>query len=310
MEPTNIKVYALILNYNTAEESIKLYNNLADFSFYFLKILIIDNASNNNDINRLKEHIPEDQLILNNSNLGYAGGNNVGLDIALKNNADYVWLLNPDIRVDVHALPLLIETFEENDMLAAVGPRIIRRENRERIFTDGDYILMDENCSTIQKNFNKPVAEVGREINFEVDYIDGSCVMFSADALKKLGRLPEEYFLYFEETDWCFNARSHGWYLGVNTFAVVYNKTSKKRENFHYYFNRNKLIFSKKYHPNYKQVRNYYIKEIFKEFINWLKHGRFRPFFKYYVKGVLAGIYRNCFVSRVLDRINFSINSR
>lgn len=291
----NLNIYAIILNYNSAEESIALYDNLKEGGYGNLNILVIDNASKAADRSQLKQNIPTNALIFNEKNIGYAGGNNVGIEVALIKNADYIWLLNPDIRVKNNTLSILLETALADVSLAAVGSRIIHRTNPSTIFSDGELLLMDEKCSTIHKNSHREVIDVPGGIDYKIDYIDGSCILLNANAINDIGKLSEEYFLYFEETDWCFRARNRKWKLAINSNASVYNLTSVKTDVFHYYFSRNKLIFSKKFHSNFNEVRSYYVKEIMKEFLNRFKGKYFKPYYKSRLKGLLVGILKTAF---------------
>ena len=283
-------VFAIILNYNSAEETIELFTTLKNYNNKYLKILVIDNASEKEDQKRLKNNIPAENIIFNSKNIGYAGGNNIGIEIALKEEADYVWILNPDVRVNDRTLPILIKTLSEDNSLAAVGPRIIHRNNQEKIFSDGEILIKDSTCSTKHKNHNKEVAKVPKNIDYSVDYIAGSSILLNCQTIKDIGKFPEEYFLYFEETDWCFNAKKNNWKLAVNSNAEVYGLTSVKGQVFNYYFMRNKLIFCKKHHLNLKEVRNFYIKEILREVGDRFKGENFKPYFKDRVKGLVSGI--------------------
>jgi len=287
----DFSVYAIILNFNSSYDTLELYENLKKLKSK-MSILVIDNCSDPEDQKHLKNSISNENLIFNNKNLGYAGGNNVGIDIALENNADYVWLLNPDIRIEKQTLPLLLKTITEDSTLAAVGPRIVKRENKTMIFSDGEFLNMDKTCLTSHKNYNLQVTEVPGTIDHSLDYIDGSSILLNCKAITEIGKLPEEYFLYFEETDWCFRAKKHNWKLAVNSNATVYNLTSSRNAVFHYYMMRNKLIFSKKYHPDLKKVRNFYFNQLMMEILFRFKGKYLKPFYKDRVKGLFSGIIK------------------
>lgn len=288
---TSPLTYAIILNYNSSEESIALFQNLEELNEKSLVVLVIDNASPEEDRQKLTESIPKSNLVFNKQNKGYAAGNNVGINIALQKGADYIWILNPDIRVEKESLSVLLSTMNADEEIAAIGPRILRREDKEVIFSDGEKLYFDEKCSTEHKNSWLKEAEVPASLDYDIDYIDGSCILLRARALGEIGILPERYFLYFEETHWCTEAKSKGWKLAVNSNAKVFNLTSKKEATFHYYFMRNRLIFCKKFHPEYKSVRKYYFNLLLDEFLNRFKGKYFRSFYGSRVKGFLSGIY-------------------
>ncbi|TBW25572.1 glycosyltransferase family 2 protein [Gramella sp. KN1008] len=289
---TSQLTYAIILNYNSSEESIALFRNLEELNEKSLVILVIDNASPEEDRQLLKNAIPKSNLILNNSNKGYAAGNNVGINIALQQEAEYIWILNPDIRVEKESLQLLLSTMNADKEIAAIGPRILRREDKEVIFSDGEKLYFDEKCSTEHKNSWLKDIDVSGSKDYDIDYVDGSCILLRASAIKEIGMLPEKYFLYFEETHWCVEAKRKGWKLAVNSNAKVFNLTSEKNGIFHYYFMRNRLLFCKRYHPNFKTVRRYYFNLLLNEFLNRFKGKYFKPFYRSRLKGFFAGVYR------------------
>lgn len=285
-------VFALLLNYNSSEDTLALHDQLVALEMLDLNILVIDNNSTEDQKKILLQHLPKEQIIFSPKNLGYSGGNNLGIAHALNNNADYVWVLNPDIRIEQDTLSTLLGTFNEQEKLAAVGPRIKHRKNRDLIFSDGEVLEMNERCSTYHKNHNLKAEEVYPKIDFEVNYIDGSSIIISALALKEIGNLSEDYFLYFEETDWCYRAKANNWEIAINRNAVVYNATSIKNGLFHFYMIRNRLIFSKKHHPEFEKVRAFYVKSLSRELLNRFRGSYFKPFFTNRLKGLISGLLK------------------
>lgn len=283
-----VKTFALILNYNSSRDSIELFQLLQSFGFKNLFVLVLDNDSKPEDINRLKQRIPDKNLVLNYKNLGYAGGNNIGIQLSIEKGADFVWLLNPDIRVERETLPALLEMITSKPGIAAVGPRIRSRINKNEIFSDGGVIFYDERCHADLLNYDLLVDENPPSINFEIDYVDGSCILINVEAIKSIGLLPNEYFLYFEETDWCAKAKRKGWELGINSFVNAFNLKSPKNATYAYYYFRNRLIFARKYHPEYRKVYWYYSKLISIRIWNRFRYGRKDPFLKWEVKGLFA----------------------
>lgn len=287
------KVYAVILNFNSARETVSLYKNLKGSEHKDLDILVIDNNSEERDKREILKFIPENILLFNSKNLGYAAGNNIGIKKAVDAKAEFVWILNPDIRVEPKTLTTLLDLMLKDANLAAAGPRIISRENKNRIFTDGEVIDLSEGLQTFHKNHNKPVSTTEEKVDYEINYIDGSSILLRRAALKELGFLPEEYFLYWEETDWCTNAKMNNWKLAVDRRARVYNLNSEKGASYHYYFNRNKLIFSKKFNLNYKEVKKNEKALLFRELTNKFRGKYLKPFFFSRAKGLLAGLMLN-----------------
>ncbi|WP_373056911.1 glycosyltransferase family 2 protein [Zunongwangia sp. H14] len=288
-------VYVIILNYNSSHDSVSLFKNLKRDLYQNFQILIIDNCSKSEDVSNLQQNIPHENLIFSSRNLGYAGGNNIGIKKALEEKADYVWILNPDIRTKRNTLSLLLNLMERDHSLAAVGPRIISREHSDKIFSDGEVIDKLDGIKTFHKNHNKFAFNKNEKVDYEIDYIDGSSILLRTAAIYEIGFLPEEYFMYWEETDWCTNAKLYEWKLAVNRSAIVYNLNSPKNGSFHYFYIRNKLLYSKKYKVNYIITRNKEIRVIKNEILKRFKGIYFKPFFFYRLKGLLSGLLINSF---------------
>lgn len=283
----NITVYALILNYNSALDTINIYRQLKKLD---VKILVLDNNSSKVDLEILIEAIPSEELLKNTRNIGYARGNNVGITKAVDAGADYIWILNPDIKLTEGTLSSLLHTIENDPALAAVGPRIIRGENKNIIFSDGGTVAYDNRCHADHKNYGKLVKDNLPYINYDVDYLDGSCLFIRAKALSQLGLLPEQYFLYFEETHWCVNASRLGWKLAANLNTTVYNQESPRNATYFFYTFRNRLLFAKEFHPNSKIVVNYYIKLLFKQTLRRILRIEHPPFLKLRIKALISAI--------------------
>jgi len=213
----------------------------------------------------------------------------------VEEGAEYIWILNPDIRINSETLNLLLEVFYGDEKVAAAGPRIIYRENEDRIFSDGGLVLENNNCTTVHKNQNGYNFLVPEKIDYDLDYIDGSCILLSSKAVKKIGLFSEEYFLYFEETDWCLKAKQNHYKIAVNSRAKAYNLISYKGAVYHFYMMRNRLMFAKKFNLDYKEVRNYQINLLLKEFFLRFKGKYFKPFYLSRFKGFLAGIIKTQF---------------
>lgn len=282
------RTYALILNYNSSADSIELFKLLQSFQFPYLFLLILDNGSIPEDIQNLKQNIPAKNLVLNNYNLGYAGGNNIGIKLAIEDQAKYIWVLNPDIRVRKNTLPLLLDTLQVEKKIAAVGPRIVLRENQDIIFSDGGKIDLNYKCRTFHKSYLCPAQRIKRGQDYNVDYLDGSCILFNTEAIKECGFLPEHYFLYFEETDWCLKAKQSGWTIAVNSYATACNNISVKGKKYYFYYSRNKVLLAIKYHPFPFYAKIYYLWILMYELVlhisghtkKWYWKSRFKGYWK------------------------------
>ena len=196
-------------------------------------------------------------IIQSTENLGYAGGNNLGIKYALsKNDFEYIWILNNDTVVEKNSLKALVKCAEEN---------------KNKIYPLGSVLLYYDKPDYIQavggkfSNFigagshilaNKKFTQRTREHikNIKIDYPVGASLFLSKDFIKEVGMLDEDYFIYFEEIDLTFRGKEAGYSPGICVDSIVYHKESSTidKENqkvstfSDFYAMRNRLLFAKK----------------------------------------------------------------
>lgn len=239
-------VYIIILNYNNEYETYQCLRSLKNINYLNYKILIVDNASTDDSVNKIKMY-ESVECIFSTINLGYAGGNNIGIKYAYENGAKYVCLMNNDVEVTADFLNILVNRMEENSKLAMVGPAICEYYQPEIIqsagcrvnyYTGGITVMGANQClKTYQHRF------------YQCDALGGACILVRMSALRQIGLIPERYFLYFEETEWCKKATNEGYLVKCDSLARVYHKGSisvnKIADLQVYFINRNRVVFIK-----------------------------------------------------------------
>ncbi|MBE0153564.1 glycosyltransferase family 2 protein, partial [Serratia fonticola] len=197
-------------------------------------------------------------LIKNNANLGFAGGNNVGVKFAFnQKDMDFVWLLNNDTEVLPSTLFELLKKFGDNKRFGICGSRLVYFYERDKIQGLGG-TLNPWLCTSKHYAWLEPSNTIYNELNVEseIDYVLGASMMLSRDLIEKVGYLCEDYFLYFEEFDLCKRARSEGFDIGVASKSIVYHKEgastkSGKSDVADYFSVRNRILITKKFFPRY-----------------------------------------------------------
>lgn len=287
-------LYIVILNYNSSEDTVKLYNQIQSFNLRDVTIKVIDNASTSNNIELLKQNIPNEYLILNSKNLGYAAGNNIGIQEAIDNNFEYVLLLNPDIRLKSDCIKFLLKEMYLDDSLAVIGPRICFRENHNVVYSDGGILIKEKGFFTTHLNYKKAKQECTLDNNLHcVDYVNGSCFLARTRVFKEIGFLCESFFMYFEETEWCMRAIQEGYNVKVFSDAEAYHTSSKKGSKYHFYMTRNRLLLAKHNGQYYKVTLQKIRQNILKEVKKSIKSIRFLDTYLYSkIKGYIYGIFQ------------------
>lgn len=200
-------------------------------------------------------------LIQTDSNLGFAGGNNVGIKYALaRDNCKYVWLLNNDTVVDKISLTKQLERYLSSEnpgicsstLLYYDSPKVIQALGGAKYYLWLGYTQHIGQNEKFNTNFD------WRSIEKKIDYPVGASMLVSREFLESVGLLCEEYFLYFEEIDWSIRAKSKGYNLLYAHDSIIYhregastgasnNALQKKSFSSDYYLMRNKIIITKKY---------------------------------------------------------------
>ncbi|MDU7363118.1 glycosyltransferase family 2 protein [Clostridium sp.] len=244
------KVFILVLNYNGYLDTIECVDSLLNISYNNYEILIIDNNSIDNSLIELKKKNWEDKVkILElDENYGYAAGNNKGIEYSLMNGAEYICILNNDVKVESDFLDILVDEYKNDQNIAIIGPAICEYYDPEVIQSTGAHINI--------KRGQVPPINTGVKIkdieqkNIECDYIGGACMLFNKKIIHKFGYIPEAYFLFFEETEWCYRIKKSGMKVVCNTKSVIYHKGSISINKIgglsKYFMERNLIVFIKR----------------------------------------------------------------
>mgnify|MGYP000323579069 CR=1 FL=1 len=216
-------VYVLILNYHSVEDTLQCIDTLRQVNYPRVRVLVIDNASPENEGTILMQKLSKDEFLQLPNNIGYAGGNNVGFQVAMKEGADYILVLNPDVRLRPDSLSCYIQELETDSTIGAL--------NSIQVLDDG-YTIDDKFRRGIFDNHNFPVPDLKTENSqqWEVRTLYGAALMLPVDTIKKVGGFDPLYFAYGEEEDFCRRIKYHGLRLVVTGRAPVRHLRTKENE--------------------------------------------------------------------------------
>ena len=256
----NKLVYIIVLNYNNADDTIECIKSLEKIEYDNYKIVIVDNKSTDDSIEKLKKAFDNKYyFIKSDKNIGYAAGNNLGVQYALENDAEYVCILNNDTIADKKFLKILIDYMENNHSCGLAGPAIMEYDNENIIQSTGWIInLKKGDVSTINNGINIKDA---KDKVLECEYIGGACILARSELIRNIGTLPESYFLFYEETEWCYKAKKHGYKVMCILESKIFHKGSISINAIsglsEYLMNRNRIVFEKRNANLYELVYFY-----------------------------------------------------
>jgi GT2 family glycosyltransferase len=233
-------VYIIVLTWNGKADTLECLQSLQKLSYPNYKIIVVDNASIDGTAEEVLQLYPTVALIRNSSNLRFAGGNNVGIKAALKNQADYILLLNNDTTVAENFLSHLIEAAGSDEQVGMAGPKIYYHSDPKRIWYAGGKI--DWWSGSISHSGVRETDNGQFEKNKTTDYVTGCAMLVKKNVIEKIGILDESYFIYGEDADWSLRAVRAGFELLFVPKAVIWHKVSVSTGgHFSWFKNWNKL---------------------------------------------------------------------
>jgi GT2 family glycosyltransferase len=242
------KVAIILLNWNRADLTIECVRSLKAIDYPDHELIIVDNASTDGSADALKSRCPDVRLLVNNRNLGFAGGNNVGIRYAMGQKADYVLLLNNDTEADPRFLSELVAAAEADPKIGIAGSKIYYFSEPKRLWYAGGKVnLWKGDTHHVGEN----EVDAGQyDGPGDTDYVSGCAMLIRRSVLEEIGLLDERMFLYYEDSDYCMRARRHGFRVVYVPSSVVWHKvsstTGRVKDLQLFYGTRNMLIFEKR----------------------------------------------------------------
>ncbi len=212
-------------------------------------VFVVDNGSTDNSLSVIRASHPECIYLENGENLGFAEGNNRGMQEAIARKADLLLLLNNDTLVDPQFLSEIVSAAKKNPDTAVFGPKIYFHDAPEVIWFAGASV--DRKTG---KCYHIGCAEVeGHDDELPTDYVCGCALAVRTDVAEQVGLLSPDYFLIWEEIDWCWRIRKAGHFCLYVPQAKIWHKVSSsfvegnRGPMWQYYYHRNRLLFHKKH---------------------------------------------------------------
>lgn len=238
----------ILLNWNNTSEVIALIEQLLDSKIPGVEMhcVVVDNGSSAAQVQTLKPLEGRVQIIYSSENLGYAGGNNLGINHALTIGADMIVLMNSDIIFDRDQFNGLIEDVVAKEEVLIAGPVIIEND---KSYVGGRNIAMDLNTRI---RLEDVMQSVNTHSWLDVEYIPGTFIIIRSEVFRKVGILDEAYFFSGEIADFCHRALKAQIKSCVNTKHSIQHKIekNKRREGLYLYYNlRNRFLFVSKFFP-------------------------------------------------------------
>jgi GT2 family glycosyltransferase len=241
-------VAIIILNWNGRDDTLACLASLSHLDYPAYKIIVVDNGSTDDSVIAIRTSYPQITLLETGDNLGYVGGNNVGLEHARTLGVKYALLLNNDTEVAPDFLNLLLQTVEADPHIGVVGPLIYYFDRPKVVWSAGGAINWQQG-STYMIGLNEVDQGQFGPTPHLVDFVTGCALLIKMAVIDQVGVLDPRFFAYYEEVEWCVRVTRAGFSILLVPQAKIWHKISlvarEASPQVHYYMTRNRLLFLK-----------------------------------------------------------------
>ena len=288
------KVIAVTLNWNGKKWIDLCLKSLLKLEYDNYDIVVIDNNSNDGSYEYVVENYNTIKVIRNSKNLGYSKGFNVGINYAIENKADYVLIVNNDTSIGRKALKKLVETAESDQKIGFVTGKVMSLFDRKTIQTAG---RRNDNLRLVGNHIGAGIEDQGQFNGIkDFDFVDDIFLLVKKEVLDKVGGYDEDFFLQFEEADWCCRVKRAGFRIVYNSKAIIWHGGSLSsggdvNSTYAFFRPKNIIIFMKKNSPPshfFKFLLNYLFIQSPKNCMNYIVK-RKAAFVFTHLKGIIQG---------------------
>jgi len=287
------KVSIITVNYNQTQVTDDLLNSIIKYNTYKeTEIIVVDNGSDINSIPYWEEKYSNFIFIRSERNLGFAGGNNLGILYA---TGDFLFLVNNDTIFTANLIETLVQTLFINTEVGIISPKLLYFDQPNVLqyvgYTEMNYYTARNSC------IGQYEIDNGQYDSFigKTAFAHGAAMMVTRAFINKVGLMANIFFLYYEELDWCDRAKRAGFEIWINTNASIYHKESisvgKKSALKEYFMNRNRILFIRRNASFVPKMFFFFYFIIFvtpRNMLSYLKENNFS-----YSKQLIRAIYWN-----------------
>lgn len=242
------KVYIILLNWKNYQETAECLKSLKSLEYDNYKVIVVENGSGDNSGTLLQENYPWARIIESAENLGYTGGNNLGIGLALEDGAEYLWLLNNDTIVTPQVLLQLVGLGEAEPSTGLLSPVVAFHANTSKIQFCASRFDIPQ--MTVQNSTAIAEARQWQQETPQDVCLYGTALLIKRQVVETIGLLDDRFFAYWEDFDYCLRAIEAGFVCRVALNSRILHKTEMagdderiNKPHYYYFMARNELLF-------------------------------------------------------------------
>lgn len=243
------KVAVILVNYNGLVDTEECLESLRQNTYLNTQVIVVDNASTDDLLVALSPKFPTVKFIQSEKNLGFTGGNNLGLRYALELGCEYFFLLNNDTVIDTEAIKELVNYFECNPSVGVAQGKIYFYDMPTLFWNLGADVRFN---GAWMRSIAGKIEDIGQyDADQEIDCASG-CMLFASRAvLEKIGLLDDRFFFQAEDVDFSLRAKKAGFKVHYVASAKIWHKVGSSGNNRiqGYFTGRNRLLLIRKHAP-------------------------------------------------------------
>jgi GT2 family glycosyltransferase len=252
-------VAVIVLNWNGTADTMECLSSVVRADYPRCEIIVVDNGSSPSPADRIRTDFPSVTYVATPQNLGYAGGNNIGIRYALEHEHDYAFVLNNDTVVAPDFLTAAVRVAGSDARIAAVGGKVL-------LYDDPGTVWVTYGRLTFRKGLVHLIGYLQRddgrfEQRRDVQWVPGVAMLLRGTAIQQIGLFDETFFAYHEDVDWCTRARRGGWRVVYTPDVRVLHKAHRSSGGSgfvtprQYLAGRNMVLFVRKHARWYQAVQ-------------------------------------------------------
>ncbi len=243
------KVSIIILNWNSKEDTLECLESVYRIDYPNYEVIVVDNGSADGSAEAIRNKFRDVVLIVNKTNLGFCGGNNIGIKHALNNGAEFLLILNNDTVVEPSIIRELKKVVDSDKEIGAVSPLIAYYHKPQLMQFFGSKIDWGNGDMFRQYDIKDVVSTDGI---WNIDFVTGCAMFCRRGVIETVGFLDEKFFAYYEDTDWSVRCQKIGLRTVLYPKVLVYHKGSMSTGGIYspsvfYYLFRNRMLFIRKH---------------------------------------------------------------
>jgi GT2 family glycosyltransferase len=226
MSSESPKVFIIVLNFNQKAFTLDCIASFKTLTYPNAELVVVDNASSDDSEAAFKEAFPELCVLQTGKNLGYTGGNNLGMQYALDHDADYVLVVNPDtVVVNPEFVTELVNYMEARREVGIAGPKVFWHDTDTIQNTVLHFPYVSRRIATWFKyRLNPQAFDLSKAEPVEAEVLNGVCILIRAQLLREVGLFDENIFIYVDDVDLNYRAQQKGWKLIYLPVASIIHK--------------------------------------------------------------------------------------